>query len=189
MTTFADLVSQSLQATESKAKEYPDYDFMLELQRLAGMAPKIQTRELRPGVHGQYQYAGESGPEITLNERYLASRPGGAPSTLYHEAVHGARSASGVSLGVKYQTEAQKAAWKKLGEDPGAAARKIAPAWMERHKDYRASPEELGAWAKAAMVDPASDYYSAPAHVNATIAQEFDILLDLAFRSLKGKTK
>ena len=68
-------------------------------------------------------------------------------------------------------------------------AYRMSPQWYEKNKNYRAGNRELPAWGVADTVVPmvGGDEYSPPSHLNATLAQEFDILLDLASRAKKKK--
>jgi hypothetical protein len=79
----------------------------------------------------------------------------------------------------------------KAGKSPPAQelAKKLDPAWLAKNQDYRASQSELPAFAMGNMTPGArADLFRPPpAHLEATLATEMMILLDLATREQKKK--
>ena len=63
-------------------------------------------------------------------------------------------------------------------------ARKIAPEWTEKQKDYRSTGAELSAFGMGSAVSP-NVTSPAPLHIDPTYATEFQVLLDLANRAQK----
>jgi len=67
--------------------------------------------------------------------------------------------------------------------------KRIAPKWGKENSDYRTKPNEALAFAVGNTSAKAEDTWDAPPHVNATIATNFRILMDLANRFPMPKPK
>ena len=173
---------------------------MLAYLTAAGQVPQVQEASMPYDLYGKF--AGIDGPTgtITLNRSLSPARK---PQTATHETVHSVDQALGIqadayrrNLGYN-QFEDTYNKLVRYG-DAGAGPRKykdpryglaavIDPAWTEKYGNYRSSPDELAAWAVENIVRHSQlpESYNPPAHLNATMAQEFEILLDAAMRDLK----
>jgi hypothetical protein len=74
----------------------------------------------------------------------------------------------------------------KGGKKRTELARRLNPEWAKANRDYRSSPEEIVAHGVGAF-SGVNAQDSAPLHVDATAAQEYQILLDLARRNVGQK--
>ena len=163
--------------------------------------PAIEQAWLGESTGGQFSYP--SDPSSPGMIKYATSRsPVGMSNTLLHELTHAAdRQISKDALEYMRSDPQLYDAWLKLSTSvarPAAGERlperdprqemayRMAPQWFNQYQNYRASNKELPAWGVAdAAISTGSQ--SAPPHLNATLAQEFDILLDLASRAKKKK--
>ena len=173
---------------------------MLNYLTAAGQMPAVQEGVLPYDVYGRFN--GIDGPTGTLTMSRTLS-PARAPQTATHETVHSVDQAIGLQADQYRRSPGYNQfedAYNKLVRygDAGAGPRKygdpryglaaaINPQWTEKHGNYRSSPAELAAWAVENIVrhPQLPESYNPPAHLNATMAQEFEILLDLAMRDLK----
>ena len=173
---------------------------MLNYLTAAGQMPTVQEAALPYNVYGRF--AGIDGPTGTLSMSRTLS-PARAPQTGTHEIAHAVDQAIAMQadsykrqLGynqfedtynklVKYGNAG--AGPRKYGDPRYGMAAKIDPQWTEKYGNYRSSPGELAAWAVENIVrhPQLPESYNPPAHLNATLAQEFEILLDAAMRDLK----
>lgn len=137
---------------------------------------------------------------VGIHENILGSPT--APSTMTHEMVHAAQDRMSVQVNNKKYTSPQyKDAYRKLGLDSAALAKAISSSWVKKDRAvtdslYRTTAPELAAFGVGNSVipqhmrDAGAINNPAPPHVDATAAQEFMILLDLATRNLRaGATK
>ena len=164
--------------------------------------PAIEQSYLGDAVSGSFSYGDDFKDPGTI--KYAASRsPVGMTNTLLHELTHAAdRQITKDAFEYMRSDPQLYDAWMKLsGRLPRQAfsgqpvnareareemAYRINPSWYDTNNAYRASNTELPAWGVSNAAIP-SVYDSAPQHLNATLAQEFDILLDLASRAKKKK--
>lgn len=163
--------------------------------------PAIERSYLGDAASGQFSYPSDpSNPGVI---KYSTSRsPISMSNTLLHELTHAAdRQISRDALEYAKSDPQLYDAWLKLSTSvarPAAGERlperdprqemayRMAPQWFNQYQNYRASNKELPAWGVADAAIPTGSQ-SAPPHINATLAQEFDILLDLASRAKKKK--
>lgn len=173
---------------------------MLNYLTAAGQMPTVQEAALPYDVYGRF--VGIDGPTGTLTMNRSLS-PTRAPQTGTHEIAHAVDQAIAMQadsykrkLGynqledtynklVKFGTAG--AGPRKYGDPRYGMAAQIDPQWTEKYGNYRSSPAELAAWAVENIVrhPQLPESYNPPAHLNATLAQEFEILLDAAMRDLK----
>ena len=208
-----------LQYLMQLASERPEYAALAEYLGVRTAMPQIDFGSLPPGTRGEFGMRGgfnaQKIPEngaITLSNRFLNQGydPTNAIPTLTHELTHASQ---GEMARQKFQKEIldQNAkqqfldAHKKLVFNPegfklnksrysaGILADKLNPAWTKENETYRASTEELPAWAMGAVANRNSlaeyDDFNTPAHLNSTLATEYQILLDLATRDAKANPK
>ena len=177
---------------------------MLNYLTAAGQMPAVQEAALPYDVYGKF--AGIDGPTGTLTMSSTLS-PARAPQTGTHEIAHAVDQAIAVQAGnyrrsfgynqledaynklVNFGTAG--AGPREFGDPRYGMAAKIDPQWAEKYGNYRSSPGELAAWAVENIVrhPQLPETYNPPAHLNATLAQEFEILLDLAMRDLKRRNE
>lgn len=189
--TFEELVAQALGNVTSAAGQSPLYQNMLKLQSLMGMAPQVRASPMPTGRYGEYRFTDTGGSSIQLNQDMLArnpSSPAFMTGTFMHEMGHGARSAAGVLAGESGTSPGYRDAWGKLS-DTRAVATAMAPDWASQHKSYRASEEELPAFAIGEHYRQGMSSDPAPSHIDATLMTEMEILLDLAQREARRKGK
>jgi hypothetical protein len=200
-------------AAVALAQQLPEYQAIQQYFELSGRTPDLKSANLEhlgsdvnglyvtPGFAGDDLGLGLTRPTIVLDTFKAASNPAKAPGTLVHEMVHATLSNMiGQIFDKKSPAGRQfKAAFSKLIEDydakvgtPGSAASvqtssKIAPEWTARNRGYRTSQGdlEIPAHGLGNMLPGVPPTNPAPAHIDATAAQEFMILLDLAVRDMQ----
>lgn len=207
--------SNPLQYLMQLASERPEYKALSEYLIERSAMPPVSFGYLPQDVGGTFQQPGFFNPykvpqtgAVTLNNTYLnrGYDPTNAVPTLTHELTHAAqlqmakqRSQEEVA---NPQTKQQFLdAYKKLvytDTKPKVSERfaqsvlaeKLNPTWYDENARYRASVNELPAWAMGSVVNqnPLTPYddYKTPAHLNPTLATEFQILMDLATRDAKA---
>jgi len=194
-----------MQALLRQSAEYPQYGELVDYLSARRMMPPIQQQY---GVRGEFARNSVFGNELpktgVVTVGYSAS-----PSTLIHELTH----AADYSIDRQYSElnrkrdltplEAQfKQAYEKLVYNPAlrldkgeidkyprsALAKRLNPKWAQEEKNYRATEKELPAWGMGATIDPSkSQEYSAPLHLDPTLATEFSMLLDMARKLQKSQ--
>lgn len=164
--------------------------------------PAVKNGWLPDGESGRFEYNTVMGNElppqgqVTLNYR-LPSRE--KEKTLSHELAH----AADRQLGEQYfaippgQRSADQFAdaYQKLslnGKNGRSSRNLVAGAlagqdWAKGKIDYRSSSNELAAYGVGNMYDPEVADNKAPPHVDATMATEMAILLELAQRKKSAK--
>lgn len=196
------------------ASEQQGYTALQDYLTSRSAMPPVSFGYLGQGNTGEFKQRGffsdnkipETG-KVTLNYGFL--KPGYNPTnaipTLTHELTHAAQKEM---ENQKYQKnindlEAKQQfldAYKKIMYDknkrnrdafsPNVLAAKLNPEWTNTNEDYRASYKELPAWAMGfvANTNPLATYdtYNTPAHLNPTLATEYEILLDLATKDAKA---
>jgi hypothetical protein len=208
-----------LQYLMQLASERPEYAALTDYLTSRSAMPPVSFGALPAGTNAEFGIAGgfnnKNIPEtgaITLSNKYLKRGydPTNPIPTLTHELTHasqGEMSKQRSQKEVLDQNAKQQFldAYKKLIFNPdgfktnraryaqGVLADKLNPAWVKENKDYRSSIDELPAWAMgaAAHQNPLYEYddYNAPAHLNPTLATEYQILLDLATKDAKANPK
>jgi len=195
------------------ASERPEYAALAEYLQSRNAMPPISFGYLPEGSSGQFVQRGifsnsdiPNTGKVNLSDAFV--RRGYAPTnaipTLTHELTHATQKEMDSQIRQKdiVNPEAKQQfldAYRKLSYDPskrgrnafgeGALANKLNPEWTAKNEEYRASVGELPAWAMGdvANTNPFVQYdpYKPPAHLNATLATERQILLDLATRDAK----
>jgi hypothetical protein len=208
-----------LQYLMQLASERPEYAALTDYLTSRSAMPPVSFGSLPAGTNAEFGMSGgfnsKNIPEtgaITLSNKYLNKGydPTNAVPTLTHELTHAAQGEISKQRSQKEVLDKNAKqqfldAYKKLIFNPdgfktnraryaqGVLADKLNPAWVKENKDYRSSIDELPAWAMgaAAHQNPLYEYddYNAPAHLNPTLATEYQILLDLATRDAKANPK
>jgi len=191
-----------MQALLRQSAEYPQYGELVDYLSARRMMPPISMGGTPGGVFEQNSFFGSELPKTGVVKVGYNS----GPSTVVHELTH----ATDTQISSQYYelknkrgnlTPAERQfmqAFEKLAYNPfgrgnkalprRALAEKLDPAWAKKHSDYRATNRELPAWAMGATVDPSeSREYSAPLHLDPTLATEFSILLDMARKLQKSQ--
>lgn len=186
---------------------YPQYGEIADYLMARRKMPTVEAAILPFDTRAQFSrnsFFGNKLPPAGVVE--LSSQA--VPESVVHEMTH----AADRQLTSQYYELLQKqrssdlsplekqfiSGYEKLVFKPGAAgvaglprvemAQRLAPKWATKQAEYRASSTELPAWGMGSTVDPsASQEYSAPAHLDPTMATEFSILLDLANRVQKSR--
>lgn len=111
------------------------------------------------------------------------------PNVATHEMVHAAQNAMDKQNGLFASEQFSSAVSKLTTQGPAVA---LSPLWAEANR-YRSSPLEAQAFGVAEHAAPSPQlkkvFPAPPAHLDATAATEFMILLDLAMRDLQAKQK
>jgi hypothetical protein len=127
--------------------------------------------------------------------------PANIRGTVMHEFVHAAQDRMGKQVNTKGATSPRfKDAYRKLGLDGESLVKAISSSWVKQDRAdtrsrYRTTQPEIAAFGASNFVAAPSGSpgpapsYPAPAHVDATAATEFAILLDLATRELRKPQK
>ena len=196
------------------ASERPEYAALTQYLTSRNAMPPISFGYLPSSTTGQFVqqgvFSGGNVPvtgKVTLSDVFLRNgyNPTNAIPTLTHEMTHAAQKEM---IGQKLQKNVEDPqtkqqfldAYAKLSYDinnhgrsafaPKVLANKLNSAWTDKNEGYRASSGESPAWAMGAMsnLNPLIDYdsYNTPAHLNPTLATEYQILLDLATRDAKA---
>ena len=188
------------------ARQKPQYEQLMEYLSLRRSVPPQKMGYLG-GDQGMYERNGPLSSELPRTGVITIDRANGDANTLVHELTH----AAAAQLTSQYSESPRSAlnfrkkanptqftdAFDKimLGEygkemAPVAQAATFNPAWTAANRDYRATAGELLGFAmgNSAPVgverNPAS---KVPLHLDATLATQMMILLDLATRAEKAK--
>ena len=194
------------------ASERPEYAAVAEYLAARNATPPVSFGYLPSGTSGTFGQNGlfnqgeypETGA-ITLNRQFLdrAYAPTNAIPTLTHEMIHAAqkemfRQADQKDIANPEAKQKFLDARKKLIYDSNQRhdkrfvqselAKKLDPEWAKNNEEYCSSVTELPAWAIANVMGKEDSYdsYKPPAHLNSTLATEYQILLDLATRDAKA---
>lgn len=186
----------------------PEYRQMMDYLMARRAVPEVQLRYLGDSLHGVFEHPGAA---VTS---YKAAGPNGrisvadyqSQNTLIHETAHAADRQMAIQYSrEKYHGESPTGrtpftdAYEKFiyqpdlyRDDPGKLPSQqlmklIAPTWTAAEADYRSTTNEARAFGIGNSAVPAQADSKAPPHVDATLATEFLILLDLATRSQKAK--
>lgn len=190
-----------------EAKDKPQYEQLMEYLSLRRSVPPQHMGYLG-GDQGLYERNGPLSNELPRTGVITIDRAQGDANTLVHELTH----AAVAQLTNQYSESPRSAldfrkkanptqftdAFDKimLGERgkamaPVETAHKMDPAWTAANSDYRATAGELmgfamgNSWPVSGMVrNPDS---KVPQHLDATLATQMMILLDLATRAEKKK--
>jgi len=196
------------------ASERPEYAALADYLMSRSAMPPVSFKYLPSGYMGLFTQRGFFGNSdipytgrVTLAADFLNPNLSStfAVPTLTHELTHAAKKEMVEQTSQKDIADQQAKqqfldAYTKLSYDrnkrgraafaPNELAYKLDPTWTEKKEGYRASYDESPAWAMGAMANdnPYYDYDPAnpPAHLNSTLASEYQILLDLATRDAKA---
>lgn len=186
------------------AKEAPGLtERMLAYLGMAGKMPSVGFSYLGENTSGEY--------DSSTNKVTMA---GQNPSTLAHELTHAVRSAMSTQASVDKNMNGKEEATKTFTgftkSESDSVARKILDSLRDvpagyveallggsrlgdsvrqnsQYSNYRTSSAERQPWGVGEAVNPSKsiDPYDSSGHLNATMATEFEILLDLMTRRLK----
>jgi hypothetical protein len=187
-------------ALRQLASDTPEYQELTNYLMARNAMPGVKFDYLGSGTHGQYSRntsnTGVAGAlpkagQVSISEGYRGydGDPQRAVATLGHELTHAAWSQ------IRQQIEDGKAspqlveAFKKLlynrKTNTWAAAEtasKLNPSWERANEAYRASVDEMPAFAIGNSMNPSRTQETQPRHLDSTLATEFRILQELATR-------
>ena len=204
-----------LQYLMQLASERPEYAALTDYLTSRSAMPPVSFRYLPSGNSGTFEHFSPFNPyrvpqtgAVTLNNAYLKRGydPTNAIPTLTHELTHAAQLQMAKQRSQEEVANPQAKqqfldAYKKLvytDAKPKVSDRfaqsvladKLNPKWYDDNASYRASVNELPAWAMGSVANqnPLYEYddFKTPAHLNPTLATEFQILMDLATRDAKA---
>lgn len=193
-----------LEDAKSRAEKDENYRAMLEYLRSRDAVPDVKVGYLPEGFDAVFNATKlpiGSGT-IKFNKNIIGSdyKAGIGPSTMAHEMAHATdrqmQQQANEQTRFFRKGNAFTDAYEKLvgpggmrgGERRLDLARRFHPEWVSENKGYRATPHEIAAHGVGNYAGPSTTDKSPP-HVDATAATEFQILLDLARRNLKGAVK
>ena len=197
---FADGGDVDLQGLQDQARKGEAYRLMEQYLTTRDAMPDIKAKVLPEPTNAVFtamRMPAGSGT-ITVHKDPEVMRVIG-PSLMAHELAHAAdrqmgQQASEESSVIDGKSQFAEAYDKMVGRGPFVSgkkrtelARKVNPDWASFNKGYRASPDEISAHGVGAFAPSKNMQDSAPLHVDATAATEFQILLELAQRSAKNK--
>jgi hypothetical protein len=196
------------------ASERPEYAALAEYLQSRNAMPPIAFDFLPSGSSGQFVQRGffsdSSVPatgKVNLSDSFLrrSSSPENAIPTLTHELTHASQKEMDAQRRQKDVVDQQAKqqfleGHAKLSYDrykkgraafaENSLANKLDPQWTAENEGYRASNQELPAWAMGAVANRNPrflyDPFNTPAHLNPTLATERQILLDLATRDARA---
>ncbi len=193
-----------LQSLLRETADYPQYGELVGYLSSRRMMPPISIGKTG-GASGVFESNSTFGSELPKTGVVKVSY-GAGPSTVVHELTHAAQR----QIEAQYYSLQDKArkteltpldrqfiqAYEKLIYRPGkmfgakpeltqsATARRIAPEWVKKKGNYRATGSELAAFGMGSTVNRNAD---APLHIDPSYATEFSILLDMARRLQKSQ--
>lgn len=189
-----------LEKVQSEARQGEAYRQMEQYLRAREAMPDIVAKKLPEPINAQFTAmrmpAGSGRIELHKDPDVLRVI---GPSLMAHELAHAAERQMGQQASEESSVFGGKSqfaeAYDKLvgrgpfvsGKKRAEFAQKIAPDWASFNREYRASPTEIGAHGVGAFAPSKNMQDSAPLHVDATAATEFQILLDLAQRNAKNR--
>jgi len=190
-----------LEGLQNEARKGDAYRLMEEYLATRDAMPTIKAKKLPEPTNAVFTAlrlpAGRGTITVHKDPEVMAAI---GPSLMAHELAHAAdrqmgqqaSEQSSVFGGGNQFTEAYD---KMVGRGPFVSgkkrtelARKVNPDWASFNKGYRASPEEIAGHGVGAFAPGKNMQDSAPLHVDATAATEFQILLDLAQRNANKKS-
>ena len=189
-----------LQALQDQARKGEAYRLMEQYLTTRDAMPDIKAKVLPEPINATFtamRIPAGSGT-ITVHKDPEVMRVIG-PSLMAHELAHAAdrqmgQQASEQSSVFGGKSQFAEAYDKMVGRGPFVSgkkrtelARQVNPDWASFNKGYRASPDEISAHGVGAFTPGRNMQDSAPLHVDATAATEFQILLELAQRNAKNK--
>ena len=179
-----------------QAKKFPETNALLDYLNQRNAMPDVEALGTLSGASGEFQFANRPSlpKQFHVTPRgKIRMQSGEGANTFIHELTHAAefqiiRQVDEATVaGVKNQfTDAYS---KMKGS---RAVDTLAPNLKKDTSAYRANPMEVNAFAVADAAVPEErfvDQKGIPPHLNATMATEFMILLDLASRAEADKTK
>jgi hypothetical protein len=178
------------------ARQDPNYPATEEYLKARDAVPSIRMGYLPPTINGMFTSFpfGIGSGDVKISDEIPAYfyKNNFGPSLVAHEMAHAADrqmeqqalEQRGLNEGRGTQfSEAYEKLVGKGGKKRTELARRLNPEWAKANRDYRSSPEEIVAHGVGAFSGVISQD-SAPLHVDATAAQEYQILLDLARRNV-----
>lgn len=175
---------------QAAARRDPSYQSIEKYLQTRDAVPTIKMGSLPEGTGGVFngdKLALFNGT-IRLNEDIPTAphKKGIGPSVLAHEMAHAAdQQMRKQFLEQRLKGNQFTEAYEKLVGPEGSArtqlARMLNPEWASENRTYRASPQELAGHGVGAFAGP-NTQDRAPRHVDASAAQDFQVLLELAQR-------
>jgi len=187
-----------------QAKEKPQYQQLMEYLSLRRSVPPTKFAYLGEDTHGMYERNSVFGKELPRTGVITMNR-GADANTFVHELTHAASaqlsnqyaetpSYFGDPIKPTQFTDAfQKIMLGVRGKSmaPTQQAEVMNPEWVAKNRDYRSTASELLGFAmgnSAPVAGMARNPESkVPQHLDATLATQMMILLDLAARAEKAK--
>ena len=193
-----------LQSLLRESAEYPQYGELVDYLSARRMMPPIS---LKYGSSSSFTFPGfYKGQNSIPATGIVKIAEGETPNAVVHELTHAAqRQIEAQYLSLRKKAEKTDLtpldrqfmqAYEKLVHRPGKlfgarpeamqslTAQRIAPDWVKKEGDYRATGGELAAFGMGSTVDRNAD---APLHIDPSYATEFSILLDMARRLQKSQ--
>lgn len=166
----------------------PEYEALMRYLLARKAVPEIRAGvgTLRDGM-GKSQEARFT-PDRGAGKVEIAESTDYETGPLLHELTHAAQ----VQAARQVMTQPNMPAKRREDIlnllDSTQTGEKLAPDFMQQNREYRTSLPELGAWATTRYTgkNPTQDNWPAPNHLDATLMQELQIMLDLATRSTAG---
>jgi len=205
---FAEKNTSNTLRIMAEAKRFPETNALLSYLAQRKAVPDKESRGTLSGGYGEFQFANRPG------EVEFAVGPAGkirlqrnaTTGTVIHELTH----AADMQIDRQYYEDSnnQKGpgnqftdAYNKMRFKPTSNPKErypfdrlvssLAPGFMKKEADYRGTVREIRAFAMGDSAAPGATTNTdgIPPHLNATVATEFMILLDLAARSETKKAK
>ena len=190
-----------MQTLLRESAEYPQYGELVDYLSARRMMPPISFKAGGGGVFERNAFFGNELPKTGVVKvgRFVG------PSTVVHELTHAAdnqitsqyydlknKRGDLTPQERQFMQAYEKLVYDQFGRDKAFPrenlAQKLNPEWAKKQGDYRATSTELPAWGMGSVVDPSnSREYSAPLHLDPTMATEFSILLDMARKLQKSQ--
>jgi len=191
--------------------KYPQYQDLIGYLHSLRKMPHVNVKDIGDESRGVFRtnnIFGNSLPDVGIIDVGYYSKP----ATLVHELTHAAdRQLENQYYNLKFaktkpdklspQEEQFVNAYEKLANNmdvrynsPKRYPRKtlanhLSPQWAKENESYRANQAELPAWGMASTIEPnRTQEYSAPRHLDPTLATEFTILMDMANRLQRSYT-
>jgi len=172
----------------------PEYRAVADYLMARRATPPVEERYLGENTNGKYEYNTFFGNDlprqgkVTLNSR---NGPSESVGTLIHELTHGAQRQlvqqyydTKDRAGPQYKQGYEKLMLKDKTKEVAAL---LNPEFVKNAEAYRKSGNELQAFGMGNSSVESRGTYPVPPHIDATMATEFQILLDLAMRDQSTK--
>lgn len=182
-----DAITQQLMQRASQ-KNPVEYEALLRYLVARKAMPEIKAGVGKlTDARGQNQEARFT-PDRGAGKVELSEATGYDVGALLHELTHAAQTQAARQVVKQPDMPAKRRSDIMSLLDPTALADTLAPVFTDAQKGYRTSMPELAAWATTRHTGEQSvqDNWPAPNHLDATLMQELQIMLDLATRSTAG---